>query len=322
MTSTADSPLAYLSAAGTRANATLPLTWFMLLVSVAVCLIIGAILLVAIQRRRVRGTAEIAAVPVLRDEGGTRWISVGLILSAIPLAVAFIWTMLVLAAVAGPPASPALVIDITARQWWWEVQYTSAQPSETFATANEIHIPAGKPVLVRLHAADVIHSFWVPKLSGKTDLFPGQTNLSWLQADQPGRYLGQCSEFCGYQHAHMQFEVVAETQAEFDQWRTLQRQPAARVVAPEQVRGLTLLESRCALCHRVNGTDAGAIIAPDLTHLMSRRTIAAGTLLNNPGNLLGWIQDPQGIKPGSRMPNQYLSSQELSDALAYLETLR
>jgi cytochrome c oxidase subunit II len=178
------------------------------------------------------------------------------------------------------------------------------------------------PVLVRLHASDVIHSFWVPKLSGKTDAIPGQTNLSWIQADQPGRYLGQCSEYCGFQHAHMAFEVVAQPKGDFEQWQAAQRREAEPPVTPEQTRGLALVEYRCGLCHQVRGTEAGAVSAPDLTHVMSRRSLAAGTLLNNPGNLIGWIENPQTLKPGNQMPNQYLSAEQLSDALAYLETLR
>jgi cytochrome c oxidase subunit 2 len=202
------------------------------------------------------------------------------------------------------------------------VRYGGDQPSEVFETANEIHIPVGRPVLVRLHSADVIHSFWVPKLSGKTDVIPGQTNQSWMQADAPGRYLGQCSEFCGYQHAHMQFEVVAQTLEDFAVWRAAQLEPATAPSTPEAKRGLALVEFRCALCHQVRGTTAGAVSGPDLTHLMSRETLAGGTLANNPGNLVGWIQNPQDLKPGSLMPNQYLSSQQLSDVLAYVETLQ
>ena len=126
------------------------------------------------------------------------------------------------------------MLDVTGRQWWWEVEYNGSSPTDIFETANEIHIPVGVPVLVRLHGGDVIHSFWVPQLTGKTDTIPGQVNLSWIQADKPGRYLGQCTEFCGYQHAHMQFEVVAEPRAEFDQWAADQRQSAP---APDDARG-------------------------------------------------------------------------------------
>ncbi|HEX3846007.1 MAG TPA: cytochrome c oxidase subunit II [Steroidobacteraceae bacterium] len=319
------SPLGYLSgAAGSAAQAILPLTWFTLIVSVVVSAVIAVLLWIAVRRGRTPSAAASGAdlPPVEQGPSGIRWISVGIVISCVPLAATLVWTMLTLAAIAGPPANPALTIDVTARQWWWDVRYDDAAPTRQFSTANEIHIPVGVPVLVRLHAADVIHSFWVPALAGKTDVIPGQTNSSWLQASAPGRYLGQCSEYCGFQHAHMQFEVVAESEGDFDRWRAAQLEAAAPPTTPEQTRGAELVEYRCGLCHRVRGTDAGAISAPDLTHLMSRRTIAAGALLNNPGNLAGWVENSQALKPGNLMPNQYLSGQQLTDTLAYLETLK
>lgn len=316
------SPLGYLDAAGVRAQHILPLTWFTLCVSIAVCVIIGAILWIAMRRRCVLPGVDIASVAIERGADGMRWIRVGVLLAAAPLAVTLVWTLIALRAVAGPPLNPELVLDVTAHQWWWGVHYSGAQPADDFETANEIHIPVGRPVLLRLHAADVIHSFWVPKLTGKTDVIPGQTNQSWMQTEVPGRYLGQCSEFCGYQHAHMQFEVVAQTAADFAAWRAAQRQPAAPPATAATVRGLEVVQFRCAMCHAIRGTSAGAVSGPDLTHLMSRATLGAGTLANTPGNLLGWIQDPQDAKPASLMPNQYLSAQQLTDVLAYLETLK
>jgi cytochrome c oxidase subunit II len=316
-------PLSYLSSAGLRAHEVVPLTWYLITVSTVVCVVIAALLFSAVRRARPEDQSmDIRDVPIERGSSGTRWISIGLLVSSIPLAAAFIWTLLTLAATAGPPSQPGLVLDVTGRQWWWQVEYSASSPADVFQTANEIHIPVGVPVLVRLHGGDVIHSFWVPQLTGKTDTIPGQTNLSWIQADAPGRYLGQCTEFCGYQHARMQFEVVAEPREDFDRWLAAQRQAAAAPATQEQVRGLALVEYRCGLCHRVRGTDAGAISAPDLTHLMSRRTLAAGTIANTPANLMGWIQDPQYIKPGNLMPNQSLSAQQLTDAVAYLETLK
>jgi cytochrome c oxidase subunit II len=316
-------PLSYLDAAGRRAEAILPLTWLTLIISIVVCVVIGVLLWLAVRRARPADAGvPLRDIPLQRPGRGMRWIGMGVAISAVPLAVTLVWTMVVLAAVSSPPKQPAVVLDVTAHQWWWEVQYDSDKPSETFATANEIHIPVGVAVLVRLHGGDVIHSFWVPKLSGKTDAIPGQTNITWLQANQPGRYRGQCTEFCGYQHAHMAFEVVAEPQEDFDRWLALQRAAAPEPSTPQQQRGLALVEYRCGLCHRVRGTDAGAISAPDLTHLMSRQMIAAGTLPNDAGNLMGWIQDPQSTKPESLMPNQFLSAQQLSDAVAYLEQLK
>jgi cytochrome c oxidase subunit 2 len=316
------SPLGYLDAAGVRAQHILPLTWFTLCVSLAVCVVIALLLWIAVRRKRIPYGVDIANVSIESGGDGLRWITVGLFVSAVPLTATLVWTMLVLAAVAGPPANPAFVLDITARQWWWDVHYSGAQAADAFETANEIHIPVGKPVLVRLHAADVIHSFWVPKLTGKTDVIPGQTNQSWMQTDKPGRYLGQCSEFCGYQHAHMQFEVVAQTSAEFSAWEAAQRQPAAMPATAAAVRGLEVVQFRCASCHAIRGISAGAVSAPDLTHLMSRSTLAAGTLPNTRGNLEGIIQTPQDAKPASLMPNQHLSARQLTDVLAYMETLQ
>jgi cytochrome c oxidase subunit 2 len=316
-------PLGYLDSAGQRADTILPLTWFTALVSVAVCVIIGILLWMAVRRARASGgSQETRSVPVQRGGNGLRWISVGLMISAVPLLITLVWTLVALAKVSGPPRNPAVVLDITGHQWWWEVQYTSSEPSENFETANEIHIPAGVPVLLRLHGADVIHSFWVPKLSGKTDLIPGQINLSWIQARQPGRYRGACVEFCGPQHANMGFEVVAEPQADYERWRAAEIEAAPDPVSQPQIRGRDLVQYRCGLCHQVRGTTAGAVSAPDLTHLMSRRTLAAGVTPNNPGTLAGWIQNAQTIKPGCLMPNQYLSADQLGDVLAYLETLK
>jgi cytochrome c oxidase subunit 2 len=317
-----DSPLSYLNAAGSRANHILPLTLFTLAVSVIVCIVIAILLWMGVVRSQAQRGADISTIPVQRGGNGVRWISVGLAISAVPLLVTLVWTMFALAAVAGPPNNPALVLDITARQWWWDVQYNGASPSDLFHTANEIHIPVGRPVLVRLHAGDVIHSFWVPKLTGKTDVIPGQTNQSWMQADAAGRYLGQCSEFCGWQHAHMQFEVVAESDTDFNAWLQTQRESAVAPDSDAATRGLDVVQNRCSLCHQVRGTRAGAVSGPDLTHLMSRRTLAAGTLPNTPESLAGWIQGPQDLKPGSLMPNQVLPAQQLSDVVSYLETLK
>ncbi len=316
-------PLAYLSASGERAEAIVPLTWFTLVVSIAVCLIIATLLWLAVRRASGDGGAmETRAVAVQRGPSGTRWITLGLWLSAVPLAITLVWTMVTLAAVSGPPAHTALTLDITGHQWWWEVTYLDSDPSQTFSTANEIHIPVGTRVLVRLHGADVIHSFWVPQLSGKTDTIPGQTNLAWLQADRAGRYRGQCSEYCGAQHAHMGLEVVAEDPAAFRAWRAQQLQPAPAPQALNQQRGLALVEYRCGACHAVRGTHAGARSAPDLTHIASRGMIAAGMLPNNAGTLSGWIENAAHIKPGSLMPDQQLKSDDLGDVVSYLESLQ
>jgi cytochrome c oxidase subunit II len=315
-------PLSFLSAAGDRAGTILPLTWFTLIVSIVVCVVIAILLYLGVSRRRVRQTAEIKQVPVTQSPGGLRWITVGLAISAVPLVITLIWTLSALAATSGPPAHPALTLDVTPHQWWWDVQYEGQQPSDIFHTANEIHIPVGVPVLVRLHGADVIHSFWVPQLSGKTDAIPGQTNLSWMEASSPGRYRGQCQEYCGAEHANMGFEVVAQTPQDFERWREGQLAPAPAADSAALQHGQQIVEFRCGLCHQVRGTSAGGVAAPDLTHLMSRRMLAAGSLPNNPGTLVAWIQTAQELKPGTLMPDQFLTATELPDVQAYLETLK
>jgi cytochrome c oxidase subunit 2 len=212
---------------------------------------------------------------------------------------------------------------VTGHQWWWDVRYDAHVPAHRVRTANEIHIPVGQPILLKLRTSDVIHSFWVPSLHGKRDLIPGQTNTLWLQADRPGTYRGQCAEFCGHQHAHMGLLVVAEPPERFAGWQERQRQPAAEPADALARRGREVfVAGPCALCHAVRGTEAAAEVAPDLTHLGSRLTIAAATLANTPGHLAGWIVDPQRLKPGSHMPPMSLAADDLQALLAYLGSLR
>ena len=216
----------------------------------------------------------------------------------------------------------ALTIDVTGKQWWWEVRYMRG--SDNIAvTANEIHIPTGTPVLFKLRSTDVIHSFWVPNLGPKMDLIPGRTNELWLQADRAGVYRGQCAEYCGLQHAHMALEVVADEPGTYRRWLEAQRSVAPEPQTPAQQRGREVfVRGPCALCHNVRGTPASGSVGPDLTHIASRRTIAAATLMNNRGNLGGWVVNAQGVKPGNQMPRINLRPEDLEDLLAYLETLK
>jgi cytochrome c oxidase subunit 2 len=216
----------------------------------------------------------------------------------------------------------ALTITVNGKRFWWEIKYLHGN-DVVANTANEIHIPVGQPVVFKLTATDVIPSFWVPALAGKMDLIPGRTNQVWLQADRPGIYRGQCAEYCGEQHAHMAFEVIAEELPQFNSWLTRQAEPAHEPADDRAKKGRMVLEnSPCALCHQVRGTMAGGLIAPDLTHLASRRYIASGTLPNNRGSLAGWIVNAQGVKPGNHMPRINLDAESLDNLLAYLETLK
>ncbi|HEU4699151.1 MAG TPA: cytochrome c oxidase subunit II [Gemmatimonadales bacterium] len=215
-----------------------------------------------------------------------------------------------------------LHVQVTGHQWWWEVEYPHPEPYKRATTANEIHVPVGVPVVVELQAADVIHSFWAPSLTGKRDLIPRVRSSLWFQADTPGVYRGQCAEFCGYQHAKMGFQIIAEPRAQFEAWLARQRDSARTPADTLARRGRQVfLASSCPLCHTIAGTMAGGNVGPDLTHLASRRTLAAGTLPNTRGNLAGWIVDPQRIKPGVIMPANQLAPRDLQALLAYLETL-
>ncbi len=220
-------------------------------------------------------------------------------------------------------APKATIIKVTGHQWWWEVEYQDPVPAHQVTTANEIHIPAGRPVLIELASADVIHSFWVPSLHGKRDLIPGHESSIWIEAGRPGVYRGFCAEFCGHQHAHMGLLVIADPPERYAAWYAGQLQTPPPPANALLQQGRQVVESGpCALCHNIQGTQAGGKLGPDLTHLASRRTIAAATLANNPGNLGGWIVDPQTVKPGNQMPANSLSSEDLQAVLAYLGSLQ
>ena len=222
----------------------------------------------------------------------------------------------------GTPPPDAIQIRVTGRQWFWDVEYRDSLPSRWATTANEIHVPVGRPVVFQLRSTDVIHGFWVPSLGVKRDMIPGQETSVWFRADTPGVYRGQCAEFCGYQHAKMAFTVVAEPPDRFAAWLDRQRDTARTPTDSLTRHGQDVfLASTCVMCHAIGGTPAGSRVGPNLTHLAGRRTIAAGTLPNTRGHLAGWIVDPQQIKPGARMPPNALAPGELQALLAYLESL-
>jgi cytochrome c oxidase subunit II len=238
----------------------------------------------------------------------------------IMLLVASVWTG---SRVASLHASSAVTIEIIGHQWWWEIQYEDAVASRRVVTANELHIPTMRPVVLKVTSRDVIHSLWIPNLQGKRDLIPGYTTALWLEADRPGTFRGQCAEFCGMQHAHMALTVVAEIDRDFEQWLDTMRQSGQDSSDSTAQRGRDVfMHRRCAGCHAIRGTDAAAQAAPDLTHIATRRTLGAGTLPNTPDNLAAWIQDPQHVKPGSQMPPNPLTDDDLRALVAYLETLR
>jgi cytochrome c oxidase subunit 2 len=320
----ADAPLEYLTSHGIRAHPIQALTWAMMIVSIAVIVIISALLVASVMRGWRRQAVIIPdATVVERPIGGMSWIYIGVGISTIVLFVMMVWTVVTLAKVSNLPSGQAAVtIEVTGHQWWWEVNYLSDEASRQFSTANEIYIPVGVPVEVRLRGADVIHSFWVPALTGKTDAIPGQNNRTWLQADHAGVFRGQCTEYCGEQHAHMGFEVIAVPPERFVAWWSAQLKGAEPVPSLPPTDGQNAFIAKCGICHTVRGTRAGGRLGPDLTHIMSRRTIGAATLPNAPGQLAGWIADPQHIKPGNFMPQLDLSGPDLISIRRYVETLK
>lgn len=309
-------PLEYLTGAGEKAGPVVGLTWGVLLISLLVIVIIAGLLAGAVWHRPGLLMEPGARIPLAENVDGTRWLWIGVGMTSLALLLTVIWTVAVLARIEAPANKPAVTIEVTGRQWWWQVRYLSGDPSRIFTTANEIHIPAGQPVRLRLIGGDVIHSFWVPALTGKMDAIPGLTNETWLEAGRPGVYRGQCTEYCGLQHAHMGLVVIAQSPAGFRRWWDHQLEvPAATSPAEAD------FVAHCGGCHRVRGTDANGVVGPDLSHLMQRRTLAAATLPNTPGNLMHWISDPQSVKPGSLMPDPELSANDRASILSYLKML-
>ncbi|CEG06990.1 Cytochrome c oxidase subunit 2 precursor [Afipia felis] len=314
-------PLGMFEPAGAGARAIHPLLWWLVWLSIIVVVFIAVVVVAGIFIRG-RRTCEPNLVIPAHAGRGLWWIYGGVGVSTIIL-IAFVgWTVTTMARLTAPPSAPSLTVEVSARQWWWGFHYDDPDPAKAFNTANEIHIPVGEPVRFNLSSPDVIHSFWVPALAGKVDVIPGRSNSLWLEADKPGIYRGQCSEYCGRQHAEMAFYVIAEPRLQFDAWRAAQQAPAPEPATAELHDGLAHFVNRCGKCHVVRGTKAKGDKGPDLTHIMNRSRIAAGMLDNNLGNLSGWIAHPQGLKPGALMPDIAMSGPEFQSILSYVETLK
>jgi cytochrome c oxidase subunit 2 len=275
--------------------------------------VIGFMLLLGWWRRNRAG------LPFGRGETAATGLVIGLGV-AVPIVVLtllFVWADIFVIRSTDAPAvsSTSLTVRVNAHQWWWEVRY----PGTDAVTANEIHIPVDTRVDVVGTTADVIHSLWVPELNRKIDLIPGRTNRMLWDADRAGTYLGRCSEFCGFQHANMVVRVIAQPRAQFRAWLANMAKPATATSS----RGEKVFVSHaCSGCHQIRGTPAHGLVGPDLTHLMSRKTIAAGTLANTRDDLANWIIDPQRYKPGNHMPALDLTGPDFDALLAYLEGLK
>ena len=289
------------------------LFWFMFWVSAAVVFVVTALLLLALGRRR-RGVGK--------DD--PRWtgrlvLFGGVVIPVVVLAVLWVLTLRDMAALSAPARPTSLTIDITGYRWWWKVMY----PDQAIVTANDIHIPVGRPVRLRLTTADVNHSFWVPQLMGKTDLIAGRTTSMWIQADHPGRYRGQCAEFCGLQHANMAFYVIAEAPDEFEAWADREGELAGPSAGPAGHPGLEVfLDQACVACHTIRGTEAAGTVGPDLTDFGLRISIGAGTVPNTRHNLAAWIRNSQRMKPGNLMPPIELGREDLQALVDLLESRR
>jgi cytochrome c oxidase subunit 2 len=304
-----------LAPAGPGAARIAELAWLLIGVAAIIYAVVLGTLALVMRQRHPR-----------REPGGDGWALVGVVAGGIALPVIVITVLSIvsirsLAALTRPEA-PNLVVDVIAQQYWWEFRYRDGA-GEALITANELHLPVGRRVELRLQSADVIHSFWVPSLQGKLDLVPGKTNVTWVRADRAGTYHGQCAEYCGIQHALMRLIVVAQAPATFDAWLVAQRQPARPAMDEHGRRAEHVFLVHCASCHRVRGSSASfGTAGPDLTHVASRSTLAAGALPNIKGYLAGWIADPQALKPGNRMPRVPLAANDFHAVVDYVNTLR
>jgi cytochrome c oxidase subunit 2 len=289
------SPLGYLDATSPVAGPIARLGWGLIAISVGVCVTVAILLAIALWRGRSGGDLAITSGG---DRGPIRWIGFGVALSSVFLLGAAVWTLVTVQRIRQPAAADALTIDVTGQEWWWAVKYLSDDPAQEFITANQLVIPVDVPVRLNLMSADVIHSFWVPKLGGKMDMIPSRTNVTWLQADTIGDFRGQCSEFCGLEHAEMAFNVRVLSKSDFAAWRNLQLMPAPVSTADA---GYNVFMVRCAVCHSIRGTLAGGILGPDLSQFGGRETIASGLLPNTAANLADWINNTQTLKPGAKI---------------------
>ena len=305
---------------GPQARRIADMTWYLTITGSLVFLVVVGILLYALWSAHVRGDAlggERA------ERTMTRWMIGGVAATTLILLATLVYNFATGRALANFAEPDAMTVRVTGHQWWWEVQYQDPAYNRRVTTANEIHLPVGRRVRLEVQSRDVIHSFWVPGLHGKIDLIPGYSGTTYFMADEPGVFMGRCAEFCGLQHAHMDIRVIAEPPEQFAAWYEGQLRSGAAPADSVQQKGQQVFLSKgCVTCHTIRGTPAGSRVGPDLTHLASRRTLAAGTIPNTRGHLGGWVVDPQRIKPGVRMPPNQLAADELQALLDYLQSLK
>jgi cytochrome c oxidase subunit 2 len=295
---------------GPAASMISDLWWIMLIAFGGIFLLVLVLLALALLRRRWQTTPR----PPMGD---TTFITLGgLVLPSVILVPLLIYTLLVTKKLQAP--EDAMVIRLTGYMWWWNVKY----PLQDITIANEIYVPVGKPVRLEMTSGDVIHSFWPPSLSGKTDLIPGQTTVHWLEVDKPGSYRAQCAEFCGLQHARMALMVIAVPPDEFDAWTAKRQSAVTAAHDPTLQQGQrAFMDEGCGECHTIRGTAAQGKVGPDLTHIGSRSSLGAGVIANSYGSLAGWVANPQALKPGNRMPPSYVKAEDYHPLITYLMSL-
>ncbi len=311
-----------LDPAGPAAGSIFGLTQFLVWTAAAVYLLVLVALAVAVLRPRRSGEDRGDAAPETRRRM-TRIVGGAVAATTLILFVFLGFTYSTDRALAGIAEPDAMQIEVRGHQWWWDATYQDTVAANQLTTSNEIHVPVGRSILLKMTSADVIHSMWIPNLHGKKDLVPGHWTTTYFRADTPGVYRAQCAEFCGLQHAKMALMVVAESPENFRRWYASNLAGAHTPTDSTTLRGREVfLAASCAMCHTIRGTSAASRVGPDLTHIGSRLTLAAGTLPNTRGHMAGWIANPQGIKPGTRMPANDLSPDDLQALVAYLESLR
>jgi cytochrome c oxidase subunit 2 len=297
------------------------LSMLVLAICAAIFLIVTGLLVYAIVRFRHRAGDEASEPPQIygSNQIETAW-------TVLPILIVFVLILVTsrtIADIQNRKAGPGAVhATIVGHQWWWEIRY----PDLGIVTANELHVPASdvsrrQPTFLKLQSADVAHSFWVPQLAGKTDVIPGRENSMWFEPTQPGTYLGNCAEYCGMQHAQMLIRVIVQSPGEFERWVAEQKRAAEEEPSAQEGRRVFFANS-CVNCHTIRGTSAQGAFGPDLTHLMSRETLASGATPNTPETLRAWVRDPQELKVGCLMPNMQMSDTEVDQIVSYLHTLK
>ncbi len=297
------------------------LSLLVLAICATIFLIVVGLLVYAIVRFRHRRGDETSEPPQIygSNQIETAW-------TVLPILIVFVLILVTsrtIADIQNRKAAPGAVhATVVGHQWWWEIRY----PELGIVTANELHVPASdgsrrQPTFLKLQSADVAHSFWVSQLAGKTDVIPGRENSMWFEPTQPGTYLGNCAEYCGMQHARMLIRVIVHPPGEFERWVAEQKRAAAEEPSAQDGRRVFFANS-CVNCHTIRGTSAQGVFGPDLTHLMSRQTLASGAAPNTPEGLRAWVRDPQKLKVGCLMPNMQMSDVEVDQIVSYLQTLK